>query len=122
MLLIGALGSAACFFPATWFVKDSVWQLGVAIAMMLVVIGATTLIVPAVYPELFPASVRTIGIAIPYAVSVAAFGGTAAYLQAGMALRFGDAGHIYFGIYTIVLLLVGASTVLTLRETLGIEL
>ncbi len=65
---------------------------------------------------------RTTGIAIPYAVSVAALGGTAAYLQAGMALWCGDAGHIYFGIYPIVLLLVGATPVLTLRETRGIEL
>ena len=122
VLLIGGLGAAVCFFPATWLVKDSVWQLGAGMALMLVFIGALAAISPAVYPELFPASVRTIGVAVPYAICVAAFGGTAAYLQAGFAVWFGEAGHNYFGIYTIILLLVGASTVLTLRETRGIEL
>lgn len=122
VLLIGSLGSAALFFPATWFVRDSAWQLGVAMAVMLVFIGALASIAPAVYPELFPTSVRTIGVAVPYSLCVAAFGGTAAYLQAGMGTWFGAAGDNYFGIYTILLLLVSAATVVKLRETRGMDL
>ncbi|TAP39068.1 MFS transporter [Arthrobacter sp. S39] len=122
VLLIGSLGSAALFFPATWFVRDSAWQLGVAMAVMLVFIGALASIAPAVYPELFPTSVRTIGVAVPYSLCVAAFGGTAAYLQAGMGAWFGAAGNNYFGLYTILLLLVSAATVVKLRETRGMDL
>jgi len=122
VLLVGLLGSAVLFFPATLFVRDTAWQLGLAMAVMLVFIGAIAAIAPAVYPELFPTSVRTIGVAVPYALCVAAFGGTAAYLQAGFSTWFGDSGSTYFGLYTIILLVVGAATVLGLRETRGADL
>lgn len=122
VLIIAALGSAVLFFPATWFIRDAAWQLGVAMAVMLVFIAASAAIIPAVFAELFPTSVRTIGVAVPYSLAVAAFGGTAAYLQAGFSTWFGEAGNTYFGGYTIVLLLVSAATVLGLRESRGTEL
>ena len=44
------------------------------------------------------------------------------YLQAGMGTWFGAAGNNYFGLYTIILLLVSAVTVVRLRETRGMDL
>ncbi len=122
VLVISGLGSAAMFFPATWLVQDSAVQLAVAMSLMLVFIAASAAIVPAVYAELFPTSIRTVGVAIPYALCVAAFGGTAAYLQAAMGTWFGEVGNTVFGIYTVVLLCIGVATALTLRETKGVDL
>jgi hypothetical protein len=53
------------FFPATWFVRDSAWQLGVTMAAVLVFIGALAAIAPAVYPQPFLTSAGTIGVAVP---------------------------------------------------------
>lgn len=122
VLIISGVGSAVCFFPATLIVRDSAVQLAAGMAIMLVFISASAAIVPATYAELFPTTIRTMGVAIPYAICVAAFGGTAAYLQAGMNAWFGDAGPTIFGVYTIVLLCIGLATVFTLRETKGIDL
>lgn len=122
VLLISGIGSVVCFFPATLVVRDSAVQLAVGMALMLVFISASAAIVPTVYAELFPTTIRTMGVAIPYAICVAAFGGTAAYLQAGMNAWFGDAGPTVFGVYTIVLLCIGIATVFTLRESKGIDL
>ncbi|GAA3677405.1 MFS transporter [Arthrobacter ginkgonis] len=122
VLIISAVGAAALFFPATWFVRDAAWQLGVAMAVMLIFIAGSASIVPAVYAELFPTSVRTMGVAVPYGICVAVFGGSAAYLQAGFGQWFGSAGTTAFGGYTVILLLVSAATVLGLRESRGLDL
>lgn len=122
VLLISGIGSAVFFFPATLIVRDSAVQLALGMSLMLVFISASAAIVPTTYAELFPTTIRTMGVAIPYAICVAAFGGTAAYLQAGMNAWFGDAGPTIFGVYTIVLLCIGIATVFTLRETKGIDL
>lgn len=122
VLLISGIGSAVFFFPATLIVRDSAVQLALGMSLMLVFIAASAAIVPTTYAELFPTTIRTMGVAIPYAICVAAFGGTAAYLQAGMNAWFGDAGPTIFGVYTIVLLCIGIATVFTLRETKGIDL
>ena len=50
-------------------------------SVMLIFIAASAAIVPAVYAELFPTSIRTIGVGVPYSICVAVFGGTAPYLQ-----------------------------------------
>lgn len=122
VMIVSGLGAAAAYFPATMLVKDSAWQLAVAMIVMLLFIGASSAVVPAIYAELFPTSVRTVGVAIPYALTVAAFGGTAAYLQAGMNQWFGSNGPVVFGIYAIVLLLIGVATAIGMPETKGKDL
>lgn len=122
VLLISVVGSAVLFFPASWFIHDAAWQLALSMAGMLLFIAGTAAIAPAVYAELFPTSVRTIGVGVPYSLAVAIFGGTAAYLQAGFSTWFGAAGITYFGLYAIALLLVTVVTVLGLRESRGVEL
>ena len=89
VLIISCVGAAALQIPMASFVRGEAWQLFISMSVMLIFIAASASIVPAVYAELFPTAIRTVGVAIPYAICVAAFGGTAAFLQAGFAAWFG---------------------------------
>jgi MFS transporter, MHS family, alpha-ketoglutarate permease len=65
---------------------------GVALLLLtlaLLVVSGYTAINAVVKAELFPADVRALGVAFPYAVAVSIFGGTAEYL----ALWFKNMGH-----------------------------
>ncbi|QYF89804.1 MFS transporter [Arthrobacter sp. PAMC25284] len=119
VLLIGAVGSAVFHFPMTWLLKDSPWQLTVSMTVMLVFIAASAAIVPAVYAELFPTTIRTVGVGVPYAICVAVFGGTAPYLQAWFA-SISQASM--FNTYAVVLLAISAVCVFTIPETKGKDL
>ncbi|WP_427015607.1 MFS transporter [Pseudarthrobacter sp. P1] len=119
VLLSGAIGTAVLHFPMTWLLKDSPWQLAVSMSVMLIFIAASAAIVPAVYAELFPTSIRTVGVGVPYSICVAVFGGTAPYLQTWLAsINVG----VLFNVYAVVLLLVSALFVLTIPETKGKDL
>lgn len=122
VLIASMVGAGVCYLPATWFIGDEPWRLAVSMTVMLVMLGGLVSILPAVYAELFPTSIRTIGVAVPYAVTVAIFGGTAAYLQAGFGQWFGASGPSVFGVYNIVLLAIGILTVIRMPETRGKEL
>jgi MHS family alpha-ketoglutarate permease-like MFS transporter len=99
-------------------VRDAV-QLGIAMAIAMVFIGAGVAILPAAYAEMFPTRIRAVGLAVPYSIAVAAFGGTAPYLQTWVGTTLGRPA---FTAYVVVLLLVTAATVLTLREGRGSDL
>lgn len=119
VLVISAAGSALFHFPMTWLLKDSPWQLTVSMSVMLVFIAGSAAIVPAVYAELFPTKIRTVGVGVPYALCVAAFGGTAPYLQT----FFGSINQAQlFNIYAVVLLAISALCVFTIPETKGKDL
>ncbi|GAA1275460.1 MFS transporter [Arthrobacter pascens] len=120
VLWAGAIGSAVMHFPMTWLLKDSAWQLAVGMSVMLIFIAASAAIVPAVYAELFPTSIRTVGVGVPYSICVALFGGTAPYLQQWL----GTTLHLpnLFNVYAVVLLAVSAAFVFTLPETRGKDL
>jgi MHS family alpha-ketoglutarate permease-like MFS transporter len=120
VLWSGAIGSAVMHFPMTWLLKDSAWQLAVGMSVMLIFIAASAAIVPAVYAELFPTSIRTVGVGVPYSICVALFGGTAPYLQQwlGTTMRMPD----LFNVYAVLLLAVSAAFVFTLPETKGKDL
>lgn len=123
VLIISCIGSAVLQFPMSSLVKGEAWQLFVAMSVMLIFIAASASIVPAVYAELFPTAIRTVGVAIPYAICVAAFGGTAAFLQAGFNAWFGmHTGPMVFSAYAIILLLISAVTSYKLPESAGKEL
>lgn len=119
VLIIGVAGTAVLSFPLNAYLKDSAVQLLVAMSVALVFIAAASAIVPAVYAELFPTHIRTIGVGIPYSICVALFGGTAPYLQAWLGTSVGPNA---FAGYVVVLLLVSAAVVLTLPETRGRDL
>lgn len=123
VLIISCLGGAALQFPMSSLVKGEAWQLFVAMSVMLIFIAASASIVPAVYAELFPTAIRTVGVAIPYAICVAAFGGTAAFLQAGFNAWFGmHTGPMVFSVYAMILLLISAVTSYKLPESAGKDL
>jgi MHS family alpha-ketoglutarate permease-like MFS transporter len=64
--------------------------------------------------ELFPAHVRALGVALPYALANALFGGTAE----AVALRFKGAGHESgFYLYVAAILAVGLLVSLAMRDT-----
>ena len=114
VLWASALGSAALHFPMTWLLKDSPWQLAVSMSAMLVFIAGSASVVPAVYAELFPATIRTVGVGVPYSICVALFGGTAPYLQQWLA---GVGAANMFNVYAVALLLVSALVIFTIPET-----
>jgi MHS family alpha-ketoglutarate permease-like MFS transporter len=119
VLLTGAIGSAVLHFPMTWLLKDQPWELAVSMSVMLFFIAASASIVPAVYAELFPTSIRTVGVGIPYSICVAVFGGTAPYLQSWLgSIQLG----VLFSVYAVVLLLVSAVFIFTIPETMGKDL
>ncbi|MER5862738.1 MFS transporter [Kitasatospora sp. NPDC002040] len=87
--------------------------------LALVIVTGYTSINAVVKAELFPTRIRALGVALPYALANALFGGTAEYV----ALWFKDAGA-ESGYYWYVSALAAVSLVvyLTMRETRGTEL
>ncbi len=68
---------------------DTGWQAFWLVLGALAIVSGYTAINAVVKAELFPVEVRALGVALPYALTVAAFGGTAEYV----ALWFKQAGH-----------------------------
>jgi MFS transporter, MHS family, alpha-ketoglutarate permease len=120
VLAIGFLGAAAAHFPAISLLDNTGFRLGLAMTIVMFFIAAVASIIPAVFAEIFPTAIRNIGVAVPYSICVALFGGTAAFIQAGLSQAMGPAsGATAFGIYVAVSLVGSAITVLSLRETRG---
>lgn len=67
----------------------SAWTSFFLLMAGLIIVSGYTSINAIVKAELFPAEVRALGVGLPYALTVAIFGGTAEYI----ALWFKDAGH-----------------------------
>ncbi|MFE4228058.1 MFS transporter [Arthrobacter sp. NPDC056886] len=120
VLWSGAIGAGVMHFPMTALLKDSAWQLAVSMSVMLIFIAASAAIVPAVYAELFPTSIRTVGVGVPYSICVALFGGTAPYLQQwlGTTVQMPQ----LFNVYAVLLLAISAVFVFTIPETKGKDL
>ncbi|MFI1647434.1 MFS transporter [Streptomyces avidinii] len=76
--IMTALGSASSYWSA----------LGLSLLALVIITGYTS-INAAVKAELFPTRVRALGVALPYAIANALFGGTAEYV----ALWFKNSGH-----------------------------
>lgn len=68
--------------------RDPLLAFGLIMAALLIVSGYTS-INAVVKAELFPTEIRATGVALPYAVAVSVFGGTAEYI----ALYFKSIGH-----------------------------
>ena len=83
---------------------------GVLVMTALVVVTGYTSINAVVKAELFPAHIRALGVALPYALANTLFGGTAEYV----ALWFKQAG-VESGFYWYVTALIGVSLVVYLR-------
>jgi len=86
-LLAFSGGFALLAWPAFHFMRDSFWNvLGINLigAALLVGYSANCAVVMA---EQFPTDVRTTGIAFPYAIAVAVFGGTAPYITTWLSVH-----------------------------------
>ena len=84
--VLGTLGTAPLFLALERTTSPIAAFLLIAAA--LVTLSGYTAISGVLKAEMFPAHIRTLGVALPYAIANTAFGGTAEYL----ALRLKDAG------------------------------
>jgi MFS transporter, MHS family, alpha-ketoglutarate permease len=116
MMLAAFGGGALITWPVMTGVAraDSPWVAFWLIFAAMVVQSCYTSISAIVKAELFPAALRTLGVAVPYALANAMFGGTAEYV----ALWFKSVGHESgFYIYASCLAAMSFLVALTMRET-----
>jgi MHS family alpha-ketoglutarate permease-like MFS transporter len=121
LLITFAVGSTVLTVPIMTMLKhaDGYWQaLGLSLLALVVVTGYTS-INACVKAELFPTGIRALGVALPYAVANALFGGTAEYV----ALWFKDAGA-ESGFYWYVAACAAVSLIVYvgMRETRDLDL
>ncbi|RAW00372.1 MFS transporter [Pseudochryseolinea flava] len=87
--------------------------LALMIAALMIVSGYTS-INAVVKAELFPTNIRTLGVGLPYALTVAIFGGSAEYI----ALSFKQAGHeAYFYYYITGTIAISLLVYIFMRDT-----
>lgn len=80
----------------------------------LIIVSGYTSINAVVKAELFPAEIRALGVGLPYALTVAIFGGTAEYF----ALWFKNIGHEnYFYWYVTACILISLILYTTMKDT-----
>ncbi|MEU5401802.1 MFS transporter [Streptomyces sp. NPDC005963] len=121
LLITFALGSTFLTVPIMTMLRHagSFWPAFGLSLLALVVITGYTSINACVKAELFPTGVRALGVALPYAIANALFGGTAEYV----ALWFKDAGmESGFFWYVAGCAAVSLIVYLTMRETRDIDL
>jgi MFS transporter, MHS family, alpha-ketoglutarate permease len=100
-------------FTALETVRDPVAAFGLVMASLVFVTGYTS-INAVVKAELFPSHIRALGVALPYAIANALFGGTAEWV----ALRLKDAGHErWFYFYVAAMIALSLVAYATMRET-----
>jgi MHS family alpha-ketoglutarate permease-like MFS transporter len=99
-LLIGfGVSGTLLTLPIFNAMTDSPSELQIFLLMLLalIIVSGYTSINAVVKAELFPANIRALGVGLPYAVTVAIFGGSVEYL----ALWFKKAGHESYFYYYI---------------------
>jgi MHS family alpha-ketoglutarate permease-like MFS transporter len=80
LLVVFAAGYALGAVPLFFLLGASPWSLFAVMTAGLVLFACYGAVAPTAMAELFPTEVRTAGIGLPYALTVAAFGGTAPYV------------------------------------------
>lgn len=111
MVTFGVLGLVLTvpIFTALETVRDPYIAFALVMATLLIVTGYTS-INAVVKAEMFPAHIRALGVALPYALANTLFGGTAEYV----ALWFKDAG-MERAFYYYVAGMIGLSLIVYLR-------
>jgi MFS transporter, MHS family, alpha-ketoglutarate permease len=105
--------------PLMSMINAEPWTLFVASTVALLNVSAAGALLSCVLSEAFPTRVRAQGTGFAYSFSVAAFGGTAPYLNA--LFNSWELGWLS-NIYIMTLCGLTAFVVLKLRETKGIDL
>ncbi|MGW4820150.1 MFS transporter [Streptomyces sp. NPDC004227] len=121
LLITFAVGSTVLTVPIMTLLRraDGFWPaLGLSLLALVVVTGYTS-INACVKAELFPTGVRALGVALPYALANALFGGTAEYV----ALWFKNAGaESGFFWYVAACAAVSLVVYIAMRETRDLDL
>jgi MHS family alpha-ketoglutarate permease-like MFS transporter len=90
------------------------WIIFLMMIGALIIVSGYTSINAVVKAELFPASVRALGVGLPYALTVAIFGGSAEYV----ALWLKKAGHeAYFSYYISAAIFVSLLVYVSMKDT-----
>ncbi|WP_370410476.1 MFS transporter [Streptomyces fradiae] len=119
LLIAFGVGFTVLTVPLLGLLRNSFWSLLLISCAGMVLLTGYTAVSGAVMAELFPAAVRTTGVGVPYALTVAAFGGTAPYLATTLI----DRGHAaWFGWYVSGLALLSTLVYAGMRETKGVAL
>jgi MHS family alpha-ketoglutarate permease-like MFS transporter len=106
-----ALGALATYPAFTLIGRGgSAWTAFGLMTLLVVILSGYSSVNAAVKAELFPTHVRTLGVALPYALANAVFGGTAEYV----ALSFKQAGHER-GFYVYVAAAMAIAAVISAR-------
>lgn len=116
MLVLAYGGGALTLAPIMSLLAHaaSVWVAFGLILAGMVFLSAYTAVGAIVKAELFPTHIRSLGVALPYAIANAAFGGTAEYV----ALWFKSSGaESGFYLYATICLAVGLAVALAMKET-----
>ena len=110
------VGFGVCGVALTWIIFKTLETVSTSFAAFLLVLGALVIVTgytainAVVKAELFPAHIRTLGVALPYAIANTIFGGTAEYV----ALWFKSRGF-ESGFYWYVTAMIAVSLVAYLR-------
>ena len=116
LLIAFGVAGMVCTVPILMLletVTDSFYAFCLVMLMLVIVTGYTS-INAVVKAELFPANIRALGVALPYAIANTIFGGTAEYV----ALRFKTAGlETGFFWYVTAMLSVSLVVALLLPDT-----
>lgn len=116
LLIAGFVCGSVATYPAMSAIAVAQSPLVALLLMMglLAILSGYTAINAVVKAELFPAHIRALGVALPYAAANVVFGGTAELV----ALRLKQAGHeSAFYIYVSVMMAISAVIALRLRNT-----
>lgn len=109
-------GCALMSYPAMTALmnKPSPWLAFLIVSALVFVLSGYNSVSAVVKAELFPANVRALGVALPYGMAAATFGGTAEMI----AIALKREGHeAWFFIYLAVVLAMSFLVVLRLRES-----
>ena len=115
LIAFGVMGAAMTWpLLSALAAADSIWVAFGLTTVALVVVAHYSSVNAVVKAELFPTEVRALGVALPYSIANAAFGGTAEYV----ALAFKQAGHeTWFFTYVTVVIAASLGVYLLMRDT-----
>jgi MHS family alpha-ketoglutarate permease-like MFS transporter len=115
MILFGVLGTALTYPLLAWVARTRDPYTAFALVLgALVIVSGYTSINAVVKAELFPAEIRTLGVALPYAIANTLFGGTAEYVALWFKARGIEEG---FYVYITVMIALSLVVYATMRDT-----
>ncbi|MGY9064921.1 MFS transporter [Streptomyces sp. CAS3] len=119
LLLVFGCGFA-CLSPVLFgLLSVSAVRLGVVMTAALLLFGCYAGAAPSAMPEMFPTPLRSSGIGLPYALTVAVFGGTAPYLIEYLSAH----GHAdWYPWYVVALCLISTVSFYRYEETKDVDL